>query len=373
MSLHHRLVSLLAVTVLTSGLLGCTGLDGLLVKDKPALTTPAETVENPGNQLLSNAASNAIGDVAATLREVGALKNMASQQPLLSNSGGNLLSNSMSGYRIASTALPREDFDRIVWNDSRAEDWPGTGSFAGKITGTLDGVIVESYSYSVTMEFPTYLREETVELSSFREKGLYVVTGATTIAPYNDPFSSLIVSGTSTFDPDGLNRKLDYELNALVVFQSDTEFDLWDVRTTVTGAMPTGAEVDLTLDYTKNDVANSDPQTFTHKLSGLGNIKVGDRTIRFKTSADIPDAQPVTGHMQLGLATDFWLRFDFAADKPLEGSLRNDLGTDLGALEYTEDKKKVIINHPNDKPEHLDLDLLPGFYRLGLESTLPPF
>src|SRR5690606_37847261 len=103
MAYHRGFHSILAMAVLTTGLAGCTNLNGLFtvpggtsahdgLKPDNGGVTPGE-ITNPGDQLLSNSAATAISDVVATFRDVGALKHMASQQPLLSNAGGSLLSN----------------------------------------------------------------------------------------------------------------------------------------------------------------------------------------------------------------------------------------------------------------------------------------
>jgi len=379
--------SLLAVAVLTTGLAGCTDLNGLFklpgdstVNDGGLKPNPDDglkpdgELKNPGDQLLSNGAATAITDVVATLRDVGSLKHMASQQPLLSNSGSNLLSNGMSGYRIASLGMSHEDYNHLTWTDSGIWPDPTTLSepvtFSGVIKGSVNNVEVEHYTYTVTMSSDTYSREETVVKSSFRKTGLYQVSGESTLGSYPvDGFYSYKVAGSSIYDPQGVNRKVDYVLDTVI----DGNLNPWDVRTTVKGVLPAGTDVDLTMDYLKDFVNNTDPD-LKHTLVGNGTMTLGAKTVKYKTSAQVVDNGGITGHMQLGLATDFWLRFDFAGGQALQATRRNDAGDNLGTLELTSDQTKVIVKHPGEeKPEHLDLTTLPGLFRLGLEATLPPF
>lgn len=370
--------ALLAVAVLTTGLLGCTNLNGHFTL--PDGTTandglkPGGDLQNPGDQLLSNSAATAITDVVATLRDVGALKHMASQQPLLSNSGSTLLSNGMSGYRIASLGLSHEDYNRIIWNDSG--DWPDAATleepvtFEGVIKGSVDGKEVEHYTYTVTMGPGSYSRQETVVASSFRKTGLYEVTGnVVDYSPAEGRFSYYVVEGSSTYDPQGVNRKVNYVLNTII----DDTFSPWDVTTSVKGVLPTGTNVDLVMDYVK-DYAHETGTDMLHSLTGGGTMTLGGKTVKYKTAAEVVDNGGITGQMQLGLASNSWLRFDFTGGQALQGTYRNDAGENLGPLELTSDQTKVILKHPGeDKPEHLDLTVLPGLYRLGLEATLPPF
>ena len=391
MSHHRGFRSLLAMAVLTTGLLGCTDLNGLFKLPGGTTTTDGGFkpdngglnpggIDNPGDQLLSNGAATAITDVVATLRDVGALKHMASQQPLLSNSGssllsnaaGSLLSNGMSGYRVAS--MSHEDYSRLTWTDTG--NWPNPVeltddvTFSGVIKGSVDGSEVEHYTYTVTMGPGTYSREETVVKSAFRKTGRYEVTGTVLdLSPAGDNLFYYDIAGTSTYEPQGVNHKVDYALYTLI----DESLAPWTVVTTVTGVLPTGTTVDLSTRYDK-DYAYETGLDMRHTLSADGKMTVGGKEVKYKSAADVVDKAGVTGHMQLGLASDFWLRFDFASGQPLKGTRRNDKGEDLGPLELTEDKKKVIIKHPGeDKPEHLDLSVLPRLYLLGIESALPPF
>jgi|GEM_PF-2979051 len=391
MSYHRGFSSLLAMAVLTTGLLGCTDLNGLF--KLPGGTTVTDGglkpdngglnpggINNPGDQLLSNGAATAITDVVATLRDVGALKHMASQQPLLSNSGssllsnaaGSLLSNGMSGYRVAS--MSHEDYNKLTWTDTG--NWPNPAelseavTFSGVIKGSVDGSEVEHYTYTVTMGPGTYSREETVVKSAFRKTGLYEVTGTILdLSPAGDNLFYYDIAGTSTYEPDGVNHKVDYALYTII---DDTSAP-WDVITTVRGTLPTGTTIDLTTHYEKN-YAYETGLDMRHTLKADGSILVGGKHVQYKSEADVVDKAGVKGHMQLGLASDYWLRFDFASGQAIQGSRRNDKGDDLGALEYTSDKMKIVIKHPDeDKPEHLDLSVLPRLYLLGIESALPPF
>jgi hypothetical protein len=377
MSSHRRFKALLAAAFLTTGLIGCADLNQAGV-GKDNLDT---VVEKPGEQLLSNGAATAISDIRATFRDVDSLKNMASQQPLLSNSGGNLLSNaagsllsnSMGGYRIASTGVSQDDYARIEWTDSNAAGYPGETPFTGEITGKLDGVTVERYSYTVeTYTETTYLRKETVHESAFRKTGLYQVTGTTTITEH-DQFGLIIsVTGSSTFDPDGLNRKLDYELNTWGYFL-ESEFIAFDAKTTAKGSLPNGSTADVTFFYAHEFPEETESQKDRYTLSAQGVLGVAGRALNFKTDTVLEGENSLTGDFRLGLAKDFWLSFDFASQTPLVASVRNDKGELLGALEYTEDKKKVVVNHPGEeKPEHLELSILPELYLLGIKSALPP-
>ncbi|MNK42848.1 hypothetical protein D3C87_615400 [compost metagenome] len=387
MSHHRSFRSLLAVAVLTTGLAGCTDLNGLFKLPGDNTVTdgnlkPGEDLKNPGDQLLSNSAATAISGIESTLRDVGALKNMASQQPLLSNSSGNLLSNAagsllsngMSGYRVA--GMSHEEYNRLTWNDTG--NWPDPSTltepvtFSGVIKGSVDNVEVEHYTYTVTMGPDTYSRQETVVKSAFRKTGLYHVTGQATFGHYNnDPNSAFfvyVVSGSSTFDPQGVKRKVDYVLDMVI----DGSSNPWDVRTTVKGLLPTGTDVDLTMDYLKDFVNDTDPD-LKHTLVANGKMTLDGKPVKFKSSADVVENGGITGNMQLGLAADFWLRFDFASGQAMQATRRNDAGDNLGALEVTSDKSKAIVKLPGeDKPEHLDLSLLPRLYLMGLESALPP-
>lgn len=405
MSYHRGFRSLLAMAVLTTGLVGCTDLNGLFKLPGGTTTTDGGLkpdngglnpggINNPGDQLLSNGAATAITDVVATLRDVGALKHMASQQPLLSNSGssllsnaaGSLLSNGMSGYRVASTALPQSDVDRIVWSDDG--NWPHAyavtqeTTVTGEILGKLDGQVVERYTYTATLTpksgapLPSYRREEQVVTSSLREKGHYVVTGEATDQAVDDMYSLMIVSGTSTFEPNGVNRKLTYDYAPIGVWVTpevgDRYFYATDIESYVKGDLPNGNHVDMTMNFVKT----LDMTTFeeiAHTLDSSGTLTIAGRKLGFKSSAAI-DKQSISGALRLGLDKDFWLRFDFASNTPLVASARNDKDELVSSLSFTDDKKKVIVKHPGeDKPEHLDLSVLPRLYILGIESALPPF
>lgn len=374
MAFRRGYPSLLAVAVLTTGLLGCSGLGTTGVGNDDLSKTPGGQIENPGDQLLSNSAASAIGDVVASLRDIGAVKHMASQQPLLSNSSGNLLSNAagsllsngMSGYRI--TGLSSEAYAKIVWKDSLADDWPGLGTFEGQITGTLDGVVTEQYSYTVKMTETTYERRETVEKSDFREKGDYVVTGASAIDGFDvDAFGLITTQGKSVFKAAGGDRVLDYKM---VIFAEHTGdgFQPWDVVTTVQGALPNGAWTDTSLDYQLNPVAGG----LRHTLKSAGLFMIDGRTIRFRSSADL-EGGSIAGFMQLNLSESFRLHFDFASNTPLKGSVRNAKDENLGALTLSADKKAFVVKHPDQKTENLELAGLPRLYVLGLETALPPF
>lgn len=404
MSYHRGFRSLLAMAVLTTGLVGCTDLNGLFKLPGGTTTTDGGLkpdngglnpggINNPGDQLLSNGAATAITDVVATLRDVGALKHMASQQPLLSNSGssllsnaaGSLLSNGMSGYRVASTALPQSDVDRIVWSDDGP--WPNPyavtqeTTVTGEILGKLDGQVVERYTYTATLTpksgapLPSYRREEQVVTSSLREKGHYVVTGEAS-EEASDGLTVLIVTGTSTFEPNGVNRKLKYDYAPIGAWldleNGERVFYGLDIESNVNGYLPNGNHVDMTMNFIKT--LNWDTyEEIGHTLNSSGSMTIAGRKLGFKSSAAI-DKQTISGALNLGLDKDFWLRFDFASNTPIVASVRNDKEELVSGLSFTDDKKKVIIKHPGeDKPEHLDLSVLPRLYILGIESALPPF
>lgn len=375
---------LLATAVLTTGLWGCD-FGGLPVNDGNQLKNGGNQ-NTSGDQLLSNAAASAIGDLIGSFRDVGALKNMASQQPLLSNAGssllsnagGSLLSNGMSGYRIAAAALSYDEFNAIVWEDSNASSWiPGVGwpgvdgydkdGYAyGTVTGKLDGVVVEQYTYRVKQDGTTYEREETVVKSRFRPLGVYQLAGAIVKVAENaqvPELTDVVIQGTSTFDPEGVNRKLDYTLDAVMDYGNGVPYV---VTTTVQGTQPSGMNVDLTLEYALGEDGG-------HELFGQGKLSQGGKTLEYESSAAITDSGKVEGYFALGLMKDFWLHFGFESDKPLVGTLRNDKGEKRSDLAYAADKKKVIISYPDEKQEHLDVDVLPRLYLQALDASLPPF
>lgn len=372
----NRVAGLLVLAMLA----GCADLQGL-IQTPQAQTVPDQTgggnITQPTEQLLSNGAATAISDIEATLRDVGALKHMASQRPLISNSGASLISNSgaslisngLGSYRVA--ALSTGDVDRIVWSDSRAADWPGAGTFDGTITGTLDGEVVEQYSYTVTMDASSYRREEQVEKSSFREKGLYVVTGSTAFYEDAPGFLNMVATGSSTFDPQGVKRVLDYSFDALVAV-SETSFETFDVATDVAGQLPSGAQVQTELLYFKDKVTDS-PLEYKHTFKAKGQTSVGGRSLRFDSRAEVLDAGTISGKFQLGLFPDQWLRFDFASNTPIAASLRDDADKSLGDLPVTEDKAKFIVTHPDGQKEHLPVASLPTLYLYSVKTALPPF
>lgn len=376
MSLNRGLRTLLAAALLTTAAVGCTTANTPIVNTdtgKPTDSTkPGGDLTNPGDQLLSNSAATAIADITAALRDVGALKHMASQQPLLSNSGsgllsnaaGSLLSNGMGGYRILSTGLAQSDYDRIEWTDSNPI-YPAAGEVAGTITGTLDGVKIEEYSYSAEIGETTYSRTEVVTASRFREKGTYVVSGETVYDYANYPDVRVHVTGTSTFDPDGVNRQLTYAFTIkLLALENDDVLPV-GAESTVKGTLPNGAEVDLTMTFV--EAMGSDP----YVLAATGSFTFGSQTIGFRTTSTLLDDH-IKGSMGLGFSDDFWLNFAFESNQPLVSTLSNKDEENLGELTYTEDKKYVIINHPDKSKEHLELDLLPKLYIFGLSTTLPP-
>ncbi len=370
MSLHHKSRALLAVAVLTSGLLGCTGLPMSGVDPKTGLD-PA--IEEPGQQLLSNGAATAISDVVATLRDVGALKNMANPQPLLSNNAsGNLLSNGMgsyhlASYRVASTDMPPDDFERIVWTDSNKDTWEQAAPFQGVITGTLDGVEVERYTYTVDELSPaTYKRTEVVEKSFFRPLGTYAIDGTTTMQQQLDEKGRtvVIVAGICTFTAgEGAARQLDYQMQMHLNGQ-DAERVVMDV----TGATPMGATVAIATLYT--DELQDDTRVKT--LSGSGTLTVDGRSLAFESAAEKIGTQLPSGHVALALADDFRLHFAFAPDQPLVATQRKSDDTVVKTLTTLEATTKVLIVHPDGKEEHLDVMVLPKLYRLGMAIVLPP-
>ncbi len=369
MSSHRSFKALLAAAILTTGLIGCADLNGPGV-GKDTLDT---VVEKPGEQLLSNGAATAISNVMAGMREVGSLKNMASQD-LLSNSSGNLLSNGMGGYRIASTGtLKPEDYDRIVWDDQRQQE--SDGSYSGTIIGKLDGTQVEHYTYTFTVSGDSldggevYLRTEIVHASAFREKGTYALSSTTAITSF-DPetgFGEIETSGASTFDPDGLKRKSDFTMYILAHTADGVSFDFYDVDTTVKGALPSGSVIDAAMAYEKNAAGT------IWTLASSGSLTTADASVKYKSKATKEQGKDLAGSFQLGLAKDFWLSFDFNGYSALSAIVRDDAGASVKELTYTEDKKKVIINPPGEeKPEHLALDVVPQLYLKLLGSALPP-
>lgn len=368
MSLHRGCKSLLALAVLTSGLLGCTPLTMTEVDPKDGLGT---SVETPGNQLLSNGAASAISDVVATLRDVGAIKNMANPEPLLSNNAsGNLLSNGMAGYRlagyrVANTDMPADDFERIVWTDSNAEGWPGDGS--GVITGTLDGAEVERYAYTVEdLTETTYKRVEVVEKSFFRPLGTYTIDGTTAVEQPDDKGRTvLLVAGTCTYTAEGgTPQALDYQLRMHLNDSNDAERVAMDV----TGVTPKGTTVAIATLYT--DELQDDTRIKT--LSGSGTLTVDGRSLAFESAAEKVGTQLPSGHVALALGEDFRLHFAFAPDQPLLATQRKGDDSVVKTLTTVEGTTKVLIEHPDGKDEHLDLMVLPKLYRLALATVLPP-
>ncbi len=377
MPLNRRFKSILAAAVLT-GLVGCSDVNGLVKVPGSETGTdvlnPGNDLNNPGDQLLSNGAATAITDVVATLRDVGALKNMANPAPLLSNNAsGNLISNGMAGYRIASfgtqsTDMPADDFERIAWTDSNPDPdtWPGNGT--GVITGTLDGVEVERYAYTIT-EFTdaTYKRQEVVEKSFFRPLGTYTIDGMQGFLGFDTAGRAIVeVAGTCTFTPEagGTARTLTYQMH----LHHNDAGDVERVAIDVAGVTPAGASVAMKTLYTDEVVDG----TRMVSLGGEGNLTIEGRSLAFASEASKVGTAAPDGYVSLGLAEDFKLHFAFAPNQPLVATQRTADNTIVKTLETLPGTTKVVVEHTDGKKEHLDVMVLPKLYRLAIATVLPP-